>query len=134
MRFHFIKLNTHTHSSQPTRQEITKNNSKGDLHLRELYKIFGDFVNSNTTANMTTPKNNNETTTIENGNEVDHGDVNKHTNHQDRKIEQYRKTLEQVIFKNGGQLRDYQAEGVSWMLANYVNGRSSILADESKFD
>lgn len=45
-------------------------------------------------------------------------------------VEEYQENLEQLIFKNGGQLRDYQAEGVSWMMANYVNKRSSILADE----
>ncbi|CAN0433664.1 unnamed protein product, partial [Discosporangium mesarthrocarpum] len=33
-------------------------------------------------------------------------------------------------FKNGGQLRDYQMEGVSWMLYNWTQGRGSILADE----
>lgn len=43
--------------------------------------------------------------------------------------EQYQKKLQQIVFKNGGQLRDYQAEGVAWMLSNYVNSRSSILAD-----
>jgi len=45
-------------------------------------------------------------------------------------IEKYRKGLEENIFINGGQLRDYQAEGVSWLLANHINKRSSILADE----
>lgn len=38
--------------------------------------------------------------------------------------------LEAHVFKNGGQLRDYQAEGVAWMMANYINQRPSILADE----
>ena len=33
-------------------------------------------------------------------------------------------------FKNGGQLRGYQAEGVSWMLSNHINNQGSILADE----
>ncbi len=46
------------------------------------------------------------------------------------KIESYKKKLEEITFKNGGQLRDYQAEGVSWLLANHVNKRSAILADE----
>ncbi len=46
------------------------------------------------------------------------------------RIEEFKKDLERQIFKNGGQLRDYQAEGVSWLIANYVNKRSSILADE----
>ena len=34
------------------------------------------------------------------------------------------------LFKNGGQLRGYQAEGVSWMLSNHINNQGSILADE----
>ena len=33
-------------------------------------------------------------------------------------------------FNNGGSLRDYQAEGVRWMLANWRRERNSILADE----
>ena len=46
-----------------------------------------------------------------------------------REVQSYQRKLEQHIFKNGGQLRDYQAEGVAWMLSNYVNNRSCILAD-----
>ena len=42
----------------------------------------------------------------------------------------YQKDLADEIYPNGGQLRDYQAEGVSWMIANLINERSSILADE----
>eukprot|EP00546_Thalassionema_frauenfeldii_P003334 CAMPEP_0178934636 /NCGR_PEP_ID=MMETSP0786-20121207/23988_1 /TAXON_ID=186022 /ORGANISM="Thalassionema frauenfeldii, Strain CCMP 1798" /LENGTH=2235 /DNA_ID=CAMNT_0020612471 /DNA_START=60 /DNA_END=6767 /DNA_ORIENTATION=- len=45
-------------------------------------------------------------------------------------IASYQKILADEIYPNGGQLRDYQAEGVTWMVANYVNGRSSLLADE----
>jgi len=45
-------------------------------------------------------------------------------------ISSYQKLLADKVYPNGGQLRDYQAEGVSWMMANYVNGRSSLLADE----
>jgi len=45
-------------------------------------------------------------------------------------ITEYRQRLEAHEFKNGGNLRDYQAEGVCWLMSNYVNGRSSILADE----
>ena len=44
-------------------------------------------------------------------------------------VKEYQEELQQLKFKNGGQLRDYQAEGISWMLSNYVNDRSSILAD-----
>lgn len=45
-------------------------------------------------------------------------------------VKAYQKELEDHVFKNGGQLRDYQAEGVSWLVANHINERSSILADE----
>jgi SNF2 family DNA or RNA helicase len=48
----------------------------------------------------------------------------------DEEVKAYQTDLEKHIFKNGGQLRDYQAEGVSWLMSNYVNQRSSILADE----
>jgi hypothetical protein len=45
-------------------------------------------------------------------------------------IEKYQKELQSVVYKNGGQLRDYQAEGIAWMLLNYLDNRCSILADE----
>ena len=45
-------------------------------------------------------------------------------------VKEYQDTLASRVFKNGGQLRDYQAEGVSWLMSNHVNKRSSILADE----
>ena len=45
-------------------------------------------------------------------------------------VEEYQRVLEEHVYKNGGQLRDYQAVGVSWLMANYINHRSSILADE----
>jgi SNF2 family DNA or RNA helicase len=48
----------------------------------------------------------------------------------DEEVKAYQAELEKHMFKNGGQLRDYQAEGVSWLMSNYVNERSSILADE----
>ena len=46
-------------------------------------------------------------------------------------VNAYVKELEGRKFPNGGKLRDYQAEGVAWLICNYVNGRSSILADVS---
>ena len=49
---------------------------------------------------------------------------------QEKAVEKFQKELQDQVYKNGGQVRDYQAEGISWMLSNYVNGRSSILADE----
>ena len=46
------------------------------------------------------------------------------------RVDDYQNALAEHTFPNGGRLRDYQAEGVSWLMANYVNKRSSILADE----
>ena len=46
-----------------------------------------------------------------------------------KEVEDYQRKLREFVFPNGGQLRDYQAEGVAWMLSNKVNNRSSILAD-----
>ena len=45
-------------------------------------------------------------------------------------IEKYQNEMQSVVYKNGGQLRDYQAEGIAWMLSNYLDDRCSILADE----
>eukprot|EP00934_Nitzschia_sp_Nitz4_P009022 Nitzschia sp. Nitz4//scaffold97_size77645//18109//25086//NITZ4_005513-RA/size77645-augustus-gene-0.24-mRNA-1//1//CDS//3329560641//9012//frame0 len=45
-------------------------------------------------------------------------------------VAEYQKRLSDHVYPNGGQLRDYQAEGVSWFLSNYVNNRSCIMADE----
>ncbi len=58
------------------------------------------------------------------------GDRVKDGKEKEEGIEKYKKNLEERVFSNGGQLRDYQAEGVSWLLANHINGRSAILADE----
>ena len=45
-------------------------------------------------------------------------------------VEAYTKDIENKDFPNSGRLRDYQAEGVAWMLSNYTNKRNSILCDE----
>ena len=45
-------------------------------------------------------------------------------------ISEYRKLSVDTTFKDGNRLRDYQAEGINWLLWNWVNGRNSILADE----
>lgn len=45
-------------------------------------------------------------------------------------IKAYQLELEEKEFKCGGKLRDYQAEGVTWLMSNHINQRSSILADE----
>lgn len=49
---------------------------------------------------------------------------------QEDKIAEYQKKIGAHVFANGGQVRDYQAEGISWMISNFINNRSSILADE----
>lgn len=47
-----------------------------------------------------------------------------------RLSKEFQEELMTQEYKNGGNLRDYQAEGVAWIMSNYVNDRSSILADE----
>jgi SNF2 family DNA or RNA helicase len=37
---------------------------------------------------------------------------------------------ESPAYKGGNQLLDYQLEGLNWMVFNYYNRRSCILADE----
>jgi len=49
---------------------------------------------------------------------------------QEKAIQKFQGELEDRVYKNEGQLRDYQAEGIAWMIANYVNRRSCVLADE----
>jgi hypothetical protein len=49
---------------------------------------------------------------------------------QQEQVTVYQRELANHVFLNGGQLRDYQAEGVAWFLANYVNKTSCIMADE----
>ena len=44
-------------------------------------------------------------------------------------VAEYQQQLQEHVYENGGQLRDYQAEGVTWFLSNYVNKRSCIMAD-----
>mmetsp|Transcript_9183 Transcript_9183/g.21889 ORF Transcript_9183/g.21889 Transcript_9183/m.21889 type:complete len:2363 (+) Transcript_9183:217-7305(+) len=46
------------------------------------------------------------------------------------RVQRYQNDLASYIFQNGGQLRDYQSEGVTWFLSNWVNRRSCIMADE----
>ncbi|VDN01887.1 unnamed protein product [Thelazia callipaeda] len=42
----------------------------------------------------------------------------------------WRKIPEDIIFKDGNQLREYQFEGVNWLLYCYYNKQNCILADE----
>ena len=48
----------------------------------------------------------------------------------DTLLSSYQYELESMKFKGSSKLRDYQASGVSWLLANYIHDKSSILADE----
>ena len=50
----------------------------------------------------------------------------------DKEVKQYQEQLCDHVYLNGGSLRDYQAEGVTWFLANYINQRSCIMADGKK--
>lgn len=45
-------------------------------------------------------------------------------------VKAYQKELAEKVFPNGGQLRDYQAEGVTWLTSNFVCDLSAILCDE----
>ncbi|EJK61181.1 hypothetical protein THAOC_18377, partial [Thalassiosira oceanica] len=56
--------------------------------------------------------------------------VNMTEDEKEKIVKEYQDSLQATKWENGGQLRDYQAEGVSWMISNHINGRSSILADE----
>ncbi len=59
------------------------------------------------------------------------GDKIKHSDEErEASVREYQDELASRVFKNGGRLRDYQAEGVSWLMSNHLNKRSSILADE----
>lgn len=51
----------------------------------------------------------------------------------EKSVAKFQKDLCDHVYKNGGQVRDYQAEGISWMISNYVNSRGSILADEVRY-
>lgn len=57
------------------------------------------------------------------------GDVAKSGGTNENKAE-FMKSLQSVKYKNGGSVRDYQAEGIAWMLSSYINKRGGILADE----
>ena len=50
----------------------------------------------------------------------------------DTGVKAYQVELANQVFPNGGQLRDYQAEGVTWLVSNLINGRSSFLTDGKK--
>ena len=51
-------------------------------------------------------------------------------NDRTRSIAGVRALVQQLPFKGGRQLRDYQVEGVTWMVYNHLHKRPSLLADE----
>ena len=91
---------------KPTKATLKKQTRLADEALRRAYKLFGDKM-------------------IQINNIESDDSTRRNT-----KVQEYQTQLSQVVFQNGGQLRDYQAEGISWFLNNYVNQRSCILADE----
>jgi hypothetical protein len=42
------------------------------------------------------------------------------------KLKEFQDAIYNAEYKNGGKLRDYQAEGITWMLSNYVENRSMV--------
>ena len=91
-------------SKKPTKSECRAYFKMGDDEIKRLYPIFGD---------KTLAK-----------------DKQLSKEEKEAAVDRYKTELQEQIFKNGGQLRDYQAEGVAWMVANYLNNRSCILCDE----
>lgn len=51
-------------------------------------------------------------------------------NEENANVKKYQQEVGETVFPNGGQLRDYQAEGVTWLASNFIFDRSSILCDE----
>uniref|UniRef100_A0A7S2K935 Uncharacterized protein n=1 Tax=Leptocylindrus danicus TaxID=163516 RepID=A0A7S2K935_9STRA len=48
----------------------------------------------------------------------------------EKRVGEFIESLQKQKFKNGGSLRDYQAEGIAWMMSSFINNRGGILADE----
>lgn len=90
-------------SHKPTKTQMKSQAREAEHAMRKAYKLFGDKTAHDTPA---------------------------YAAERQEKVTEYQQQLQQHVFANGGQLRDYQAEGVAWFLANYVNLRSCIMADE----
>lgn len=104
---HDVFVRRHT---KPNTRQIKDNMAKHDRlvhHLRRLFRTRAQVHDANVSAS-------NGSGSIASSN-----------------MKGYVKELQGQIYRNKGTLREYQAEGVAWMIANYVNGRSSILADVS---
>ena len=85
---------------KPTKNDMRSLEKKSESQFKRLYKVFGDKIKQD-------------------------------EDQKEEDVKAYQKELENRVFEPvGGQLRDYQAEGVSWLMSNHLNKRSSILADE----
>ena len=85
---------------KPTQSEFNEIEKVKEEQKRRLYKIFGENARGT-------------------------------QEERDEKIAEYQQQLVDEEFgDSGNKLRDYQAEGVAWLISNYVNKRSSVLADE----
>ena len=85
---------------KPTQSEFNETEKVKEEQKRRLYKIFGENARGT-------------------------------QEERDEKIAEYQQQLVDEEFGDrGNKLRDYQAEGVAWLISNYVNKRSSVLADE----
>lgn len=92
-------------NQKPTKAGRRSYLNSGDEEQRRLYRFLGDNVTKYKGKKLSDEE-------------------------REAAVEEYKQRLQDRTYKNGGQLRDYQAEGVAWMLANFVNKRSAILADE----
>lgn len=45
-------------------------------------------------------------------------------------MKSFSEKLQMYPFPSDSRLRDYQAEGVTWLMSNYINGRNSLLSDD----
>lgn len=87
-------------SIQPTQSEFNASGKVQEEQKRRLYKIFGENAKGT-------------------------------QEERDEEIAEYQRQLVEKEFgESKNKLRDYQAEGVAWLMSNYVNNRSSVLADE----
>ena len=87
-------------TKKPTRKELQAQKKSAEESKRRSYLLFGD------NSRKSSPK------------------------EKEIEVKQYQEQLCDHVYLNGGSLRDYQAEGVTWFLANFINRRSCIMADE----
>ncbi|OEU05979.1 SNF2_N-domain-containing protein [Fragilariopsis cylindrus CCMP1102] len=87
-------------TKKPTRKELQAQKKTAEDSKRRSYLLFGDNSRKSSAEEK----------------EID--------------VKKYQEQLCDHVYLNGGSLRDYQAEGVTWFLANFINRRSCIMADE----